>query len=147
MWKISIGLLFLVLLFNPTFGQKKVINKDLPEVASFCDVYRNPQKYLNREVQISTYHVQNLMMPAILWGDKCEKANIVVSYDDSDEEDYKKLKRTLQITDVVGKSIYITFIGRLEENPNKGFTPINGVLQDYTMIIRKLIKSRGKFRP
>jgi hypothetical protein len=92
---------------------------------------------------MTAYYIQNFNMPPLIWGEKCDTSVMVVTYDSTNEHDYLEIKDVLRPDDVsrLGTTHKITFSGELTKDPIEGHTPIKGLLQHYTFVLRKIHKS------
>jgi hypothetical protein len=134
-------LLVLLVVFAPSSPSQTV--EPNPVVGDVCEVYKNPEKYVGKEMELTVNFVQELNMPGLISGTGCESDVIAVSIIAAmKKQDRDDIDRKLQHNNVqyLGRTVTIVMRGQLSKNKYLGHSAIGGLLQDYTMYINKVVR-------
>jgi hypothetical protein len=137
---IYVLIVILSITFLTNAEDKKTHPSKKPEVVSFCQIIKNPTKYVNRKVKFTATYYSVISGTPVLLDSKCEQHSMLFDYNKSKFLELKrKIENNLKTReDQIGETANFSFVGVLKKNLIEGHTPIKGLLQNYTMAIESV---------
>ena len=106
----------------------------------FCEIFRTPDKYVNKKIRFVADYSSGFMQPDFLSHPDCYESIIIPALDvnDTRSADVEKMitKNLRHMDDGISSKGKFVFAGYLRKDLVSGCLPINGLLQNYTMIIQ-----------
>lgn len=145
----SVNFAFSQVDFTKSHAHKCRKNTKQPEVITvlFCELVKNPKKYVGDKLEVSVTYRSGFMMMTLLSDSRCGETVLYPKIAEADRETYKNIKQAIDenvfpVAEYEGTIQEGTFsvIGELKKSDKKIGYPVKGLLDDYYFLIESVVK-------
>jgi hypothetical protein len=121
-------------------GKHQPVSRAPGKVQTVCDIVRSPQTYVGKTIRFVGVFESPFGGPDLLSHSDCDQTLLLASFDSKDEDSIALRERIVEQLEDDGTQLLLRgdfiFSGTLLKNRVSGHTPIKGLLQNYTLIIK-----------